>query len=69
MASHPKGELSENMTLETAAKQLSPRTYGDRYSIAVLDQLKAWEAFRTLNIGRRENPTMPKGDVTPAGCP
>ena len=64
-----KGELSENMSLETAAKRLFPRTYGDRYSIAVLEQLKVWEAFRTLNIERNENPTMPRGDVTPAGCP
>ena len=65
----PKGEISENMSLETAAKRLLPRGYGDRYSIAVLEQLKAWEAFRMLNIGRRENPSMPKGDVTPPECP
>ncbi len=65
-----KGEIiSENMSLETATKRLLPRGYGDRYSIAVLEQLKAWEAFCTLNIARREIPTMPKGDVTPAGCP
>ncbi len=64
-----KGEISENMSLETAAKRLPPRGYGDHYSIAVLEQLKAWEVFRTLNIRRRENPTMPKGDVTPAECP
>ncbi len=57
------------MSLETAAKRLLPRNYGDRYSIAILEQLKAWEAFRTLNIGRSENPSMPKGDVTPSGCP
>ncbi len=64
-----KGEISENMALETAAKRLFPRTYGDRYSVAILEQLKAWEAFRTLNIGQRENPTMPTGDITPAECP
>ena len=64
-----KGEISENMTLETAARRLLPRTYGDSYSVAVLEQLKAWESFRTLNIGRRENPTMPRGDVTPSECP
>ncbi len=64
-----KGEISENMSLETAAKRLLPRGYGDHCSIAILEQLKAWEAFQMLNIGRRENPTMPKGDVTPAGCP
>ncbi len=46
-----KGEMSENMSLETAAKRLLPHGYGDRYSIAVLEQLKAWEAFRMLNIG------------------
>ncbi len=46
-----KGEIQENMSLETAAKRLLPHNYGDRYSIAVLEQLKAWEAFRTLNIG------------------
>ncbi len=57
------------MTLETAARRLLPRTYGDSYSVAVLEQLKAWESFRTLNIGRRENPTMPQGDVTPSECP
>ncbi len=56
------------MSLETAAKWLLPRGYGDCYSIAVLEQLKAWEAFRTLNIGRRENPPMPRGDVTPPEC-
>ncbi len=64
-----KGEISENMALETAAKRLFPCTYGDHYSIAVLEQLNAWEAFQMLNIGRRENPSMPKGDVTPAECP
>ena len=37
--------------------------------VAILEQLKAWEAFRMLNIGRRENPAMPRGDVTPPGCP
>ncbi len=36
-----KGEISKNMSLETAAKWLFPCTYGDRYSIAVLEQLKA----------------------------
>ncbi len=56
-----KGELSENMALETAAKRLFPRTYGDHYIIAVLEQLKAWEAFRMLNIGRRENLPCPEG--------
>ncbi len=64
-----KGEIQENMTLETAAKRLLPHNYGERYSVAVLEQLKAWEAFWTLNIGRRENPTIPRGDVTPLGCP
>ncbi len=64
-----KGEIPENMSLETAAKRLLPRNYGYHYSIAVLEQLKAWEAFLTFNIGRRENPTMPKGDVTPSECP
>ncbi len=64
-----KGEISENMSLETAAKRLLPRGYGDRYSIAVLEQLKAWETFRTLNITRRKNPPMPRGDVTPPACP
>ncbi len=64
-----KGEVQENMALETAAKRLLPRNYGDGYSIAVLEQLKVWEAFRTLNIGQRKNPSMPTGDVTPPGCP
>ncbi len=41
----------DNMALETAAKWLLPRNYGDIYSIAILEQLKAWEAFRMLNIG------------------
>ncbi len=57
------------MALETATKQLLPQNYGDDYSVAILDQLKAWEAFRTLNIGRRENPPMPQGDVTPYEYP
>ncbi len=64
-----KGEICENMTLDTAARRLLPRSYGDSYSIAVLEQLKAWESFRMLNIGRRENPIMPRGDVTPSECP
>ena len=64
-----KGEVLDNMSLETAAKRLLPRGYSEHYSLAVLEQLKAWEAFRTLNIGRRENPPMPKGDVTPSECP
>ena len=42
-----KGEVQEDMLLETAAKRLLPRNYGDRYSIAVLEQLKAREAFRS----------------------
>ncbi len=64
-----KGEIAENMSLETAARWLFPRTYGDGYSVAALEQLKAWESFRTLNTGRRKNPTMPRGDVTPRECP
>ena len=64
-----KGEVQDNKSLETAAKRLLPRNYGDRYSIAVLEQLKAWEAFWTLNIGRRENPSMPKGDSHRQGVP
>ncbi len=63
-----KGEVQENMALEVAAKRLFPRNYGDSYSVAVLEQLKAWETFQTLNIGRRENPPMPRGDVSPLGC-
>ncbi len=52
-----KGEVPDNMSLETAAKRLLPRGYSERYSLAVLEQLKAWEAFRTLNIGRHEKPS------------
>ncbi len=36
-----KGEISENMSLETAVKRLLPRGCCDRCSIAVLEQLKA----------------------------
>ncbi len=36
--------------------------------MGVLDQLKAWEAFRELDVGRRENPPMHSEDVTPAHC-
>ncbi len=64
-----KGEIAENLTLETAARRLFPRHYGDGYSVAVLEQLKAWKSFRTLGVGRCENPTMPRGDVMPSGCP
>ncbi len=64
-----RGEVQENMALKVAAKRLFPRNYGDSYSAAVLDQLKAWETFQMLNIGRRKNPPMPKGDVTPYECP
>ncbi len=46
-----KGEVQENIALEVAAKRLFPQNYGDGYSAAVLDQLKAWEAFRMLNMG------------------
>ncbi len=64
-----KGEAQDNMKLEVTAKWLFPRGYVDTYSAAVLDQLKAWETFRMLNIGRSENPSMPNGDVTPHECP
>ncbi len=64
-----KREVPDNMSLETAAKRLLPRGYSERYSLAVLEQLKVWEAFRTLNIGQHKNPPMPKGDVTPSDCP
>ena len=64
-----KGEVQENMALETAAKRLLPRNYGDSYSITILEQLKAWGPFWMLNIGRRENPPMPTGDVMPPACP
>ncbi len=64
-----KGEFAKNMSLEAVARRLFPHTYGDGFSVAVLEQLKAWESFRTLNIGCRENPTMPTGDVTPRECP
>ncbi len=64
-----KVEVQDNLKLEVAARQLFPRGYGDGYSASVLDQLKAWETFHTLNIGWRENPPMPNGDVTPPECP
>ncbi len=64
-----KGEIAENMSLEAVARRLFPRTYGDGFSVTILEQLKAWESFWTLNIGRRKNPTMPTGDVTPRECP
>ncbi len=64
-----KGEVQDNLKLEVAAKRLFPRGYGDGYSVAVLDLLKAWETCCTLNIERRENPPMPNGDVTPPECP
>ncbi len=38
-----------------AAKRLLPRGYGDDYSTALQDQLKAWDTFHTLDIGRQEN--------------
>ncbi len=40
-----KGEIQDNLKLEVAAKRLFPRGYGDGYSAAVLDQLKAGETF------------------------
>ena len=40
-----KGEIQDNLKLKVAAKRLFLRGYGDGYSVAVLDQLKAWEAF------------------------
>ncbi len=64
-----KGEIQDNLKLEVTTKRLFPRCYGDGYNAVVLDQLKAWETFLTLNIGRRENPPMPNGDVTPPECP
>ncbi len=64
-----KGEISENMSLETAAKRLLPRSYGDRYSITVLEQLKAWEAFRMLNIGQRKILPCPQGMSRQQGVP
>ncbi len=64
-----KGEVPDNVSLETAAKRLLPHGYSERYSLAILEQLKAWEAFRMLNIGRRENPPMPKGMSHRQGVP
>ncbi len=62
-------EIQDNLKLEVAVKRLLPRRYGDGYSAAVLDHLKAWETFRRLGVERRENPLMPTRDVTPPGCP
>ncbi len=36
-----KGEVPDNMSLETAAKRLLPHGYSERYSLAILEQLKA----------------------------
>ncbi len=63
-----KGDLDLASSLEAVARRLFLHSYGDGYSVTVLEQLKAWESFRTPNIGRRVNPTMPK-DVTPSECP
>ena len=52
-----------------ATKRLLPLGYGEDYSAAVPDQLKAWEAFCWIHLGWRENPPRPTGDVTPDGCP
>ncbi len=46
-----KGEVQYNMKVEFTAKRLFPRGNGHGYSAAVLDQLQAWETFRTLNLG------------------
>ncbi len=43
-----KGEVQDNLELVVAAERLLPRGYGDDYSAAVLDQLKA---FRWLRAG------------------
>ncbi len=64
-----KGDIQDNLKLEVAAKRLWCRGYGDGYSTAVLDQLKAWETFRSLDMGWRENSPMPTADVTPPECP
>ncbi len=70
------GFQSEEM--DTTAQPLGAESYSDRpmgSQDAQYDrslpawQLKAWEAFQTLNIGRRKKPPMPTGDVTPPGCP
>ncbi len=63
------GETQDNLKLEVAAKRLFPWGYGDGDSAAVLDQMKAWETFRTLSMGQQENPPMPTGYVTPPECP
>ncbi len=44
------GEIQDNLKLEVAAKWLLPRGYGEGYSAAVLDQLKAWETFCMLGV-------------------
>ncbi len=36
-----RGEIFENMMLETATRRLLPRPYGVSYSVAILEQLKA----------------------------
>ncbi len=63
------GEIQGNLELEAVANRLLPRGYGEDYSAAVLDQLKAWEAYRSLGVCRHETPPMPTRDVTPSGCP
>ena len=63
-----KDEVQGNLELVVADKQLLPWGYGNDYSAAVMDQMKA--AFCSLNVEQRENPPMPTGDVTPPPeCP
>ncbi len=51
------GEVLGALELEVAAKRLLPRGYGEDYSMAVLDQLKAWEAFRLTPLRPEREPS------------
>ncbi len=63
------GEILGTLSLAAVAKWLLPQGYGEGYSAAILDQLKAWDSFQVCSMGHRENPPMPSRDVTLADCP
>ncbi len=59
---------SRNSDHEKQARTLLLRHYGRESNDAVWQQLRTWSTFQRLGTGKRNNPPMASGDVTPKDC-
>ncbi len=61
------GILNPKITVARATRMVQPPHY-EGSNVAVESLFSIWDSFRTSKVMWRQNPEMPRGDVTPEGC-